>query len=328
MCQVLHRCVLLLSFLTQVLCNNGPIFSQQPTLIKREDTPINSTIGTLMATDDDGPEELKFSIPAGHVTEQYVRLDNVRGLSTEGRKADIVLIKELDRDFTKNSYIKLRFVVEDNPGGEGNIIVQEITLFITDVNDEYPIFRETRYEKNVLENATSGSLVVTVKADDPDTGEDIKYSMKPVGQAISDDYKNAFKIDQKSGSITVNNTLDANIHNYYEYTLIATDNVKRTGQSVLLIKVVDVQDKPPYFTNLPYSTSIFENATVSTQIVQVTALDGDKGDSNTVSYSFVGGQTTNFEIDSTSGWITVKSTLDRDAPDVRQSGGVYAIYVK
>ena len=40
------------------------------------------------------------------------------------------------------------------------------------------------------------------------------------------------------------------------------------------------------------------------------------------------GQTDNFDIDSTSGWITVKSTLDRDAPDVRQSGGVYALYVK
>ncbi|XP_053392678.1 cadherin-23-like isoform X2 [Mercenaria mercenaria] len=328
MCQVLHRCVLLLSFLTQVLCNNGPMFSSQPPIIKPEDTPINSTIGTLMATDDDGPQELKFSIPAGHVTEQYVRLDNVRGVSTEGRKADIVLIKKLDRDFTQNTFIKLRFVVEDNPGAEGNIIVQEITLYIRDVNDEKPIFRETRYEKDVLENAASDFLVVTVKADDPDTGEVIKYSMEPVGQAISDDYKNAFKIDQTSGEVTVNRKLDANIHNYYEYTLIASDVGNKTGQSVLLIKVVDVQDKPPYFTNLPYSTSIFENATASTQVVQVTALDGDKGASNTVSYSFVGGQTTNFDIDSTSGWITVKSSLDRDAPDVRQSGGVYAIYVK
>lgn len=40
------------------------------------------------------------------------------------------------------------------------------------------------------------------------------------------------------------------------------------------------------------------------------------------------GQISNFDIDSATGWISVKSSLDRDAADVSQSGGVYALYVK
>lgn len=42
----------------------------------------------------------------------------------------------------------------------------------------------------------------------------------------------------------------------------------------------------------------------------------------------IAGQISNFDIDSATGWISVKSSLDRDAADVSQSGGVYALYVK
>ncbi|XP_060559817.1 cadherin-23-like isoform X2 [Ruditapes philippinarum] len=331
MCQIFHRCILLISFLSQVLCNNAPIFLGDTFLIRPEDTPINTTLITLKATDIDGPKELEFSIPKGHITEQYVKLVNARGQSDspEGRKVDVVLIKELDRDYSGQSTMKLRFNVNDNLGGEGNTITSELTLYITDVNDVNPEFVESRYEKDVKENAALDTTVTTVEAKDPDQGKggQIVYSMEPVGQAVSDDYKNAFAINPTTGVVTLKRALDANVHNYYEYKLIATDGDGRTGHSVLLIKVQDVQDKPPYFTNLPYSTSIFENASISTQVVQVTALDGDKGVPNTITYSFVSGQITNFDIDSNSGWITVKSTLDRDAPEVSQSGGVYAIYV-
>lgn len=58
-------------------------------------------MGILNARDDDGPQELAFSIPKGHVTEQYVRLGPATGESNSaaGRSADIILIKKLDRDF-------------------------------------------------------------------------------------------------------------------------------------------------------------------------------------------------------------------------------------
>ncbi|KAL4239415.1 hypothetical protein ACF0H5_000230 [Mactra antiquata] len=317
-----------------ILCNNGPTVLDGTTriIIKPEDTPINETIGKIQARDDDGPQQLKFSIPAGHPTESIVRLDNVRGDSStpEGRTVDIVLIKQLDRDYASSSKIKLIFVIEDDPEGDGNRITEEISLYVTDVNDENPKFVQNRYEHDVLESSPLDFSVTQVSASDPDQGVGgrVKYSMEPVGQAISDTYKNAFKIDPTTGDVRVNGTLDANVYNYYEYKLTATDGGDRTGYSVLLIKIQDVQDKPPYFTNLPYSKNILENATLGTSVLQVTALDGDKGDPNIVQYSFVSGDFKNFAIDSSTGWITVKSTLDRDGEDVRESGGVYVIYVK
>lgn len=71
-------------------------------LIISEFPIIDTTLATLTAKDDDGPKELQFSIPAGHPTEKIVRLDNVRGVSSsaEGRSVDIVLISQLDREYT------------------------------------------------------------------------------------------------------------------------------------------------------------------------------------------------------------------------------------
>ena len=44
-------------------------------------------------------------------------------------------------------------------------------------------------------------------------------------------------------------------------------------------------------------------------------------------YLFVG-DTDLFDLDPYTGWITVKGTLDRDTQEVRQRGGVYALYVQ
>lgn len=36
----------------------------------------------------------------------------------------------------------------------------------------------------------------------------------------------------------------------------------------------------------------------------------------------------NFNVDPSTGWITIQRELDRDAASIQDSGGVYAMYVK
>lgn len=60
----------------------------------------DTTLLVLTATDTDGPQELHFSIPATHPSAQFVELRNERGASTTGRQVDVVLISQLDRDYT------------------------------------------------------------------------------------------------------------------------------------------------------------------------------------------------------------------------------------
>ncbi|XP_052266459.1 cadherin-23-like isoform X2 [Dreissena polymorpha] len=298
-----------------------------------EDTPVNTTLFTLNATDQDGPEQLLFTIPTTHPSYLIVWLNNVRGDSKTGRMVDVLLKSPLDRDFTNQQTVRLLFAVQDSSTMEtANRINQGVELLILDVNDENPTFNQSRYELSVLESTTLDSSVMTLKASDPDSNPQLRYFMEPVGQAVSDMYRNSFVIEPLTGQIKVNRKLDYNVNNFYEFTLMVNDNGGnggRNGTASLLIKIIDVQDKPPYFINLPYRVNILENATIGTKVLQVTAFDGDKGVPNTsVSYSFDSGDTSLFAINNDTGDITVKSQLDRDNPNIQQTGGVYALGVK
>jgi hypothetical protein len=102
---------------------------------------------------------------------------------------------------TKTSY---QFKVTAADGGQSVLRgTSSVTVNVVDVNDNKPIFGGP-YNARVLENAARGTSVITVNATDKDSGArgDIHYSI--VGGNIG----SAFKIDDRSGAITVNSQLD------------------------------------------------------------------------------------------------------------------------
>ena len=46
-----------------------------------------------------------------------------------------------------------------------------------------------------------------------------------------------------------------------EFVILQDGDGLLSNVANLLIKIRDVQDKPPYFTNIPYSTNVPENVT-------------------------------------------------------------------
>ncbi|XP_069123032.1 cadherin-23-like isoform X3 [Argopecten irradians] len=324
------------ALISQGNANNPPRllhFSQSRVIVRSEDTAINTTIGTLTAVDSDGPSEILFDITDSS-TAQLVRLSEARGASTAGRSVDIILIAPLDRD-REPSERKMYFSVADGQAPqEHNTIPVYVTLFIRDVNDEVPEFSNLRYKASVAENATIGVTVSKVTATDPDNGPGgtVSYSMQPVAQAADSEYKNAFRIDPNNGEIIVNSPLDYEKHNFYEFVITAVDGLGKPckDNADFVVTIVDVQDTPPSFFNLPYSVSMMENAAKGERVLQVTALDGDRDERirNNLRYSFLDGDYQNFALNSTTGWITVKHELDRDNPIIQQRGGVYAFSVE
>ena len=117
--------------------------------------------------------------------------------SSTGR---ITTISKLDYE-TKTSY---QFQVTAADGGKKVLRgTSSVTVNVVDVNDNKPIFGGP-YNARVLENAVRDARVITVKATDKDSGArgDIRYSI--VGGNIG----SAFKIDDRSGAITVNSQLN------------------------------------------------------------------------------------------------------------------------
>lgn len=64
----------------------------------------------------------------------------------------------------------------------------------------------------------------------------------------------------------------------------------RKSLARVLIEVEDINDHVPLFTSSLYEASVYESATVGSAVVQVTALDKDKGKNAKLHYSIEAGR--------------------------------------
>lgn len=60
----------------------------------------------------------------------------------------------------------------------------------------------------------------------------------------------------------------------------------------VIVNVEDTNDNAPWFIGTPYSGRVFESAAIGSAVLQVTALDKDKGQNAEILYSIESGKCT------------------------------------
>lgn len=98
---------------------------------------------------------------------------------------------------------------------------------------------ERKTEFNLL-----GTSVVTVEATDADTGENAEMVYN-----LSKGSNGDFKVDNQTGVVTVASKLDFDRRNTYNIEVLAIDRGEPalTGTTTLTIKIINTNDKLPYF---------------------------------------------------------------------------------
>ncbi|MBN3275785.1 PC11X protein, partial [Polyodon spathula] len=96
----------------------------------------------------------------------------------------------------------------------------------------------------------------------------------------------------------------------------------KSSTAILQVTIADVNDNRPVFKESEIELSIPENAPVGTSVTQLHATDADLGLNAQIHFSF-SNQISNaakrlFNIDSTTGLITIKEPLDREASPVHK----------
>ena len=115
------------------------------------------------------------------------------------------------------------------------------------------------------------------------------------------------------GLITTSQPLDREMIASYNITIAAIDGgtPPLTGVGTVIINISDENDNAPSFTEASYETTIPENSMNGSFVAALLASDEDSGSNGQVSYSIIGGLTA-FEIDSTSGMVTVRNSTALD----------------
>ncbi|XP_053979716.1 cadherin-23 [Hylaeus volcanicus] len=307
--------------------NNPPRFltDGQTEIILRlkegPDTPVGSLIYRLRGVDPDG-DSLTFGVrdqPGSDV----IRVENF-----SPNEANIYLNKLLDRE-TRDEYA-LVLTLTDGRLGEGNFLTQSLLLLVEDVNDNVPIFRPHPTSLTIREDSGPGVLT-TVEAYDADLGvhgQVVYYLQELDGE---NDVFSVTTINGK-GVIRLVGRLDYERKYLYQLRILAIDraiNEKvNTGTTAILVKVQDVEDQPPEFITMTPVARISENARIGTSVLQVRAVDGDKGINNKVTYSITRGPRYLFDIDATSGLVFTRAQLDREAEENAEGAFVLEITVR
>ena len=156
-----------------------------------------------------------------------------------------------------------------------------ILISVEDTNDNWPTFAgHDSVSVEVLEDAEVGAVIFTAKATDADHGKNgkVSYSIQQIiGRGMA---REKFQINSKTGEVTVAGSLNFEEAEQYDIIIKAQDNgdkVKKYALQKLTVKVIDVNDKVPHFTESSYVGYIPTNANPGYRIMKVHAVDFDSG---------------------------------------------------
>ncbi|XP_024137074.1 neural-cadherin [Oryzias melastigma] len=185
-----------------------------------------------------------------------------------------------------------------------------VRVFISDINDNKPVFAQRLYEVGVDEDADVGLAVVTVSANDEDEGANTKLRY----QITSGNKGGAFDIEPEVGTIFIAQPLDYEQQKRYKLLVLASDG-KWEDYAAVVVTVVNKNDEAPVFSMSEYYGSVIEELDGSPVFVlQVTATDPDKdADQGAIRYSIHGqGAESHFMINDITGEMYAQRTMDRE----------------
>ncbi|XP_065272866.1 neural-cadherin-like [Emys orbicularis] len=198
------------------------------------------------------------------------------------------------------------------PGKRGrpNSDTAYVRIFISDVNDNKPVFTQSVYEVNVDEDQDVGSTVITVSANDEDEGANAKLRY----QITAGNTGGVLDVEPETGAIFIAQPLDYEEAKMYELHLLASDG-KWEDYAIIIINIVNKNDEAPVFSISEYYGSVIEELDgLPIFILQVVANDPDSSmDEGDLRYSLHGhGAIDVFTIDENTGSIYSQKMLDRE----------------
>ncbi|NXF75785.1 PCDG3 protein, partial [Sclerurus mexicanus] len=253
--------------------DNAPVFSQAEYTVRvPEDVPVGSTLVTVTATDpDEGLNgNVKYSLKK--ITEKASQI-----LQLDSETGEISLLRSLD--FEEGQFYEVELQARD---GGGLFDTTKVVIIVTDVNDNKPELTVSSALTAISEDAPSGTVVALLHVQDQDSGANGEVRCSLDGSV-------PFRLESSQGSyysVVTARELDREQVSEYNLTVRAADGGSPPLQSsaVLALRVLDVNDNAPVFSQESYSARLGENNLAGALVLRVRATDADWGQNARVRY--------------------------------------------
>ncbi|XP_015609986.1 DE-cadherin [Cephus cinctus] len=232
----------------QLSHNHKPVFSNCSNYapVVKEEQPPGTRVIEVHAEDRDPPEEggtITYTLATSPAEKLKFQINNITGV--------ITTTLFLDRDEpTREKEAYLTVLATDN----GRPPLEDVCTFkvtIEDINDNAPVFDKVAYTESVPQDLPLGREVMRVSATDIDDGNNslVHYILTPKNRKDGV----YFRIDEETGIIFLNKTIDKNPEYKFSMTARAQDKGVEPKFNVidLDIRVVESHKKAPSFLPRP-----------------------------------------------------------------------------
>lgn len=166
-------------------------------------------------------------------------------------------------------------------------VTTEITVIVTDINDQTPTFKSKEYICEVGENAPPNTPISFMKKSEPevydfDQGINGTFDLFLLGANETFEVSPSRAINEATFLIKVKNSslLDYEQRSILNFTLVARETAttnRRSSAVPVVVHILDRNDNYPEFTKKMYEVTVPENCEVGTTVAWVQALDEDHG---------------------------------------------------
>uniref|UniRef100_A0A8C5P0V5 Protocadherin-16 n=1 Tax=Jaculus jaculus TaxID=51337 RepID=A0A8C5P0V5_JACJA len=280
-----------------------PIFEQlQYVFSVPEDVAPGTSVGIVQAHNPPGrlgPVTLTLS---GGDPRGLFSLDSPSGLLQTFRPLDRELLGPV-----------LELEVRAGSGVPPAFAVARVRVLLDDVNDNSPAFPASEDTVLLPPNTAPGTPIYTLRALDPDSGANSRVTF-----TLLNGGDGAFAVDPTTGHVRLMGPLGPPGGPARELELEARDGGSPPRSSHFRLRVV-VQDLgthglAPRFSSPTYRVDLPSGSTPGTQVLQVQA---QAPDGSPVTYHLAAdGPSSPFGVDPQSGWLWVRTALDRESQEL------------
>uniref|UniRef100_A0A1A8N1C3 Protocadherin-8 n=2 Tax=Nothobranchius TaxID=28779 RepID=A0A1A8N1C3_9TELE len=259
--------------------DNSPEFPRKESSLEiSENTAVGTRIPLDFAVDEDVGvnyiQSYQISVNSHFSIDVLSRADGVK-------YAELVLMKELDRETQASYALELVAMDGGNPSRSGTT---RINVKVKDYNDNSPVFDRNSFTVDLPEDAPVGSLLLDLNAEDPDEGlnGEVVYGF---GNQVPHEIRQLFRVDRKTGRLSLESPVDFESKNTYEFDVQATDLGPNPSPAIckIVVQVQDVNDNAPEISITPMTSItagiayITEAAARESFVALVSTSDRDSG---------------------------------------------------
>ena len=147
-----------------------------------------------------------------------------------------------------------------------------LTVYLTDYNDNPPVFSDQIYNVTVLENQPNGTFVAQVSTTDADSGvnANVTYLLDGLGSTN-------FDIDSVSGRVTSLIEFDRETISHYSFIVKAVDHgvPALTSTALISVSIGDVNDNPPSLSLDVYPVNVNNIEQPGKTLIRFAVIDPD-----------------------------------------------------